>query len=146
MAGVTLTRTIHAPVETVFAVVSDIRNFSEAVDNIKRVEFLTEQRSGVGTRFREVRMMGGKEAATVLEVREYKPHEKVRLLSETQGTVWDSLFTTGPEDGKTLLTLEMTAHARNLPARVMNRLIMGIVRKAIEKDMDAVKAYCEKQQ
>ncbi len=28
-------------------------------------------------------------------------------------------------------------------ARIINRLIKGMVQKALDKDMDAVKAYCE---
>ncbi|MBD3166207.1 hypothetical protein GF324_06395 [bacterium] len=144
MAQVTLTRSIQAPTEAVFGVVSDIRNFSKAVDNIQKVEFLSETQSGVGTRFRETRLMGGREASSVLEVTEFVPGEKVRLVSESQGTVWDSVFTVQPENGGTNLTLHMTATSKNVITKLMVRLMMGMVTKAIAKDMDAVKAYCEK--
>ena len=38
----------------------------------------------------------------------------------------------------------MDARAHKLPPKLMNPLIKGMVQKAVEKDMDAVKAYCER--
>ncbi len=39
--------------------------------------------------------------------------------------------------------LIMDARAHSLLPRLMNPLIKGMIQKAIEKDMDTVKAYCE---
>ena len=76
---------IHAPVDEVFRTVADIHNFATAVPEIVDVEFLSERRSGVGTRFRETREMGSRSASTVLEVTEYVENERVRLVSEAGG-------------------------------------------------------------
>jgi len=48
-----------------------IDNFRKAVPGITSVEFLSETRSGVGTRFRETRVMNGREATVELEVTEF---------------------------------------------------------------------------
>ena len=80
MRPISTTRQIDAPIEKVFAAVSDVRNFSEAVPHIVKVEFLTDQKTGVGTRFRETRLMGGKEASTELEVTEYVENDRVRIV------------------------------------------------------------------
>ena len=45
--------------------------------------------------------------------------------------------------GDVRLTLDMDARAYRLAAKLLNPLIHGMVKKAIESDMDAVKAYCE---
>jgi hypothetical protein len=37
----------------------------------------------------------------------------------------------------------MDARAEQLLARLMTRLIAGIIQKALDTDLDAVKAYCE---
>lgn len=147
MTRTTITRTIHAPVETVFEAVSDISNFREAVPHIVRVEFLTESRVGVGTRFRETRMMGKREASTVLEVTEYVKNERVRLVSDAGGAVWDSLFTVTPVgDGQgTRLDLVMEARPYRLLSRVFVPLMKGVVAGAVEGDMDAVKGWVEGQ-
>ncbi|QDU07023.1 SRPBCC family protein [Gimesia aquarii] len=146
MTRTTMTRTIDAPLEDVFNTVADISQYSEAVPHIVKIEFLTESKTGVGTRFRETRLMKGKEAATELEVTEYVENDRVRMVADSHGTVWDSLFTVRSENGKTNLTLIMEARAYKFLPRLMNPLIKGMVAKAVGMDMDMVKAHCENQQ
>ena len=144
MARTTVRRTIQAPIERVFDTVAHIENFSKAVPHIVNVEFLSEQRKGVGTRFRETRLMGKREASTELEVTEYVENERIRLVSDQGGTIWDTVFTVQPAaQGGVELEMVMDANAYKLLARLFNPLIKGMIRKFIEKDMDAVKAYCE---
>ncbi|MEM7481920.1 MAG: SRPBCC family protein [Acidobacteriota bacterium] len=146
MTTMTDSRTIQAPQKLVFRTVSEIDHFSQAVPHITEVEFLTEERSGVGTRFRETRLMKGREATTELEVAEYQPPERVRMVADSHGTVWDSVFTVHPEgDSASVLTLTMEGRPHKLLARIVNPLIAGAVKRALADDMDAVKAYCEEQ-
>ena len=146
MGTTRVTRTIQAPVEAVFRTVAHIENFREVVPEIVGVEFLTDQKSGVGTRFRETRLMGRRQASTVLEVTEYVPNERVRLVADQGGTVWDSVFTTRDRgDGTVELTLAMDARAYRLMAKLFNPLIKGFVERAIEKDLEAIKVHCERQ-
>ena len=139
-------RTIAAPAERVFAAVADVEHFSRAVEGIERVEFVSEIRAGVGTRFRETRLMRGREATVELEITEFVPSERVRFLSEAGGVRWDSVFTVAaaPNGEGTHLALVMEATPLTFPARLMVPLMKGMVRKAIASDMDAVKAYCER--
>jgi uncharacterized protein YndB with AHSA1/START domain len=139
----TVVRTIDAPVETVFRTVADINQFTKAIPHIVNVEILSEVQSGVGTRFRETRLMKGKEATTELEVMEYVENEHVRIVADSHGVVWDTVFTTKVNDGKTELTMVMDARAHKLSAKLMIPLAMGMIRKAVEGDMDSVKEYCE---
>lgn len=143
MTTIRISRQIHASKARVFSVVADIRNFSMALPHIERYEFLTEQQSGVGTRFRETRLMGKREMATELKVTEYDPDNRVRMVAENHGTVWDTIFTTDEQNGTTELTMIMDAKARRLLPRMMNRLIRGMITKAVARDMDLVKEYCE---
>jgi uncharacterized membrane protein len=143
MAQYVATRTIAAPVDRVFATVAHIDRFQEAVPHITNVEFLTETRSGVGTRFRETRLMRGREASTELEVTEYVQDERVRLVSDAGGTVWDTVFTVQTSGSGTELSMVMDARPYKLTALVVNPMISRMLTKALETDMDAVKAYCE---
>jgi len=143
MSTMTSVRHIAAPTERVFSTVADIANFSKAVPHIVRVDFLSEQRVGVGTRFRETRLMNGREASTELEVTEYIEGERIRLVSDSQGTVWDSVFTVVPRAEGCELTLVMDARPYKLLAKLTTPLLKGFIAKALEKDMDAVKAWCE---
>ena len=143
MSRTTVTRTIEAPIESVFNTVAAIEQFSEAIPHIVNVEILSEVQTGVGTRFRETRLMRGKEATTELEVTEYVENERIRLVSDAGGTIWDTVFTVAPQDGQTELTMTMDAKAYKLLPKLMNPMIKGTIKKAIEKDMDEVKAFCE---
>lgn len=146
MSTITSVRRIAAPTERVFSTVADITNFSKAVPHIVKVDFLSEQRVGVGTRFRETRLMNGREASTELEVTEYIEGERIRLVSDSHGTVWDSVFTVVPREQGSELTLVMEARPHKLLAKLTTPLFKGVIAKALEKDMDAVKAWCEARQ
>ena len=145
MTRTSLTRTISAPLAAVFDTIADPVNYTKAVPQITKVEFLTDQSAGVGTRFRETRVMRGREAATELEVTEFVRNRRVRLVTKAGGTVWDSVFTVTPAEGGhgTRLELVMEARPYRLLARVFVPLMKGIVARAVAGDMDAVKAYLE---
>lgn len=143
MSTIKVTRRIQAPVKEVFQTISDIRNFSKAVPDIVDVEFLSEIKSGVGTRFRETREFKGREAKTELEVTEFIENEYIRIVSDTQGTIWDSLFTVTEKDKGCELTLEMEARPYKFFSKIMTPIMKGFISKALERDMDAVKEYCE---
>jgi carbon monoxide dehydrogenase subunit G len=144
MAQATVTRTINAPIDMVFKTISDINDFSKAVPGIVNVEIISDVKSGVVTRFRETRLMNGKEATTELEVTEFIENDRLRIVADSHGTRWDSLFVVTQTEGHTDLTLTMDAKAYKLMAKVMNSVMMGAIKKALEHDMDAVKTYCEK--
>jgi carbon monoxide dehydrogenase subunit G len=132
----TSTRTIDAPADRVFRTVADPEEFQKAIPGGSSVEYLTPSRSGVGVKFRATRLMKGKPSTFEQEVTEFVPAEHVRLVNVTHGTVWDSTFRVRSDGRATVLTLTMDAQTE--------RLIARMVQKALDMDMDAVKAYCER--
>ena len=136
-------RQINASAATVFDAVAHIENFSEAVPGITGVEFLTDRTRGARTRFRETRVIRGREASTELEVTEYEPDSHVRLVSDQGGTVWDTVFTITPDGSGSHLSMVMDARPHTLMAKVTTPLFKRVIARAIESDMDAVKQYCE---
>ena len=88
--------------------------------------------------------MKGKEATTELEVTEFVENDRIRIMTDSHGAVWDSLFTVKPAEGHTELTLTMDAKPHKLMPKIMIPIMKGFITKGLEKDMDAVKAYCEK--
>ena len=143
MKSIKSSRQIQADLEKVFETISDVRNFSKAVPAITKVEFITEQKSGAGTRFLETRKMGKREHTCELAVTEFSENESIRIVSDAGGTVWDSIFKVRKEGEGVELTLEMEARPHKFLAKILNPLIRGMVVKGLESDMDSVKAYCE---
>jgi hypothetical protein len=109
-----------------------------------KVEYLTAQHSGVGTKFRATRMNRGKPAVFDQEVIEYTPDKHIRMDNETHGTLWIGMFDVATQGAQSVLTLTMDSKTDRWLPRIMTRLIAPMVQKALEKDMDAVKAYCER--
>jgi len=147
MNRIHISRTIAAPAGLVFQTVSDVRNFREAVPHITHVEFLSDQQSGAGTRFRETRVMHGRKQTVELEVAEYMENDRVRMVSDAGGATWDTMFSVSACSDRmadmAILEMEMEITPRTLLARLMTPLIRGMVVKGVEADMDAVKACCE---
>ena len=143
MKPIHISRTIAAPLDLVFQTVSDVRKFREAVPHITNVEFLSDLQVGAGTRFRETRVMNGREQTVELEVAEYIDDDRVRMISDAGGTVWDTMFTVSKGSDNVTLEMQMEIKPHTLFARIMTPLIRGMVVKAVESDMDAVKAFCE---
>lgn len=139
-----ITVEIDAPIETVFDTVAHIHNYAKAMPHIVHTEVLGDVESGVGMRFRQTRRMGKREATTELEVTEYVPNEHVRMVADSGGAIWDSIFTLRPRDGGTTLTLHMDARAYKLLPKLIIPLFGPLMRKAVHKDMAALKAYCER--
>jgi len=127
----------------VFDTVAHIDNFAKAVPSIIGTEVLSDVQSGVGTRFRETRLMRGKETTTELEITECVENDRVRMVADAGGTIWDTVFEVSPESGHVKLTVAMDARAYKFLPKLVNPFIKGFVQKAIESDMDAVKTYCE---
>ena len=121
-----------------------MENLTKALPHIVKVEFLSDTRSGVGTRFRETRLMHGREAVTVLQITEFVENDRVRLVADAGGTICDTVFSVQGENGQTQLHMVMEGRAYRFLARILNFFIRGMVQKAVESDMDAVKAFCEK--
>jgi uncharacterized protein YndB with AHSA1/START domain len=143
MMEIRLQRHINAPIETVFDAIAHIDSFQRASPSIVGVEYLSKQKRGVGTRFRETRRMGNREATTELEITEYDPPDRVRLVSQAGGAAWDTLFTVRPANNGTVLAMTMTATGDNLISRLLLPFMKKPIARAIESDLNAVKTWCE---
>ncbi len=138
-----VTRQIQAPLELVFERISDVRRFKDVNEDVLEIEFLTDQQSGVGTRFKETRNMNGRTATTTLELTELVENGHVRFVSDEGGAIWDTVMRVERKDGGTELSMAMDARPHKLLARIVMPLIKGMVTKAVVADMDKLKAWCE---
>ncbi|MGI9628151.1 MAG: SRPBCC family protein [Longimicrobiales bacterium] len=143
MSRVTVNTHINAPVDKVFDTIAHIENFAKAVPHIVSTEFLSDTRSGVGTRFRETRRMGKREVSNDLEVTEYVENDHVRIVTDSHGAVWDTLFSVKEKGGGTELAMVMDGRPYKFLQRLLVPLMNPMVKKAVVADMNAVKGYCE---
>ncbi|MGA2117436.1 MAG: SRPBCC family protein [Bryobacteraceae bacterium] len=146
MATITIVRTIHAPAAVVFKTVADPARFAQAISGVTKLEFLSSTKSGLGTRFRQSRAMNGKEMTMDFDVTDYVENQRVRIVNEIHGTRWDSAIALTVSGASTILTMRMDTETRPLLPRLLMPLMLRLfIGKAIGKDFDAVKAFCEKE-
>lgn len=144
MTTVTVETRVNASADAVFRAVSDIETMPRINPDVVRVEFLTEQRTGVGTRFRETRRMGRKEHQFELEVRGYDEAARtVRYVNDSHGTVWDTTVKVDADGDGARVRFAMDCIGSTMVKRVMNGVLKGLFRRGMVDHVAKLKAHCE---
>lgn len=142
MNGFEFSEHIARPPKEVFELISDPSNGSKFVDNIKDCQKLTDGPIGVGTKFRETRLMNGKEASADLLVSAYEPHTHVGISTETEGIKVEYHYHLSPEDGGTRVRWVCELEASGL-RKMMLPMVAGIMKKEDGDHLQKLKAYLE---
>jgi hypothetical protein len=144
--GKTITVTTHfdAPVHEVFEVCTDLRNAADRVNAIKKLEVLTEGPIGLGTRFRETRVMMGKEATEEMEFTSFEPNRSYTVEAESCGCHYTSVWTfRAGAGGGTDVEMSFTGVPQTFMAKVMmvvmGPMMSGMVRKCLTRDFEDLK-------
>lgn len=146
MPGITITKHIAAPPERVFARMTDLRKAPEFISKIKRLEVMTEGPIRVGTRFRETRVMFGREATEEMEVTELDPPNGYALGCESHGCRYRIEFRLTPSGDGTEVQMRFEAVPLTLVAKVLCvlfRPMMKSMTKECAKDLDDIAAAVE---
>ena len=141
-----LNETVNAPVEKVFGIFSDFHRAAERVDGIESIEVLTDGPIGVGTKFRETRIMFGKSSTEEMEVTSFEPNQSYTVEADSCGAHFQTLFHFRPEGDHTLVEMEMQTRADTLFAKLMSPLgflMAGTMKKCIQSDITELKHHCE---
>ena len=141
-----LSKHIAAPIDVTFDVFSDIPNLQERIEGIVKVEVLSEVSQGVGTRWRETRVLFGREATEEMEISAFQPHHSYEVVASSRGFDYHSQYTFAEAEGGTQVGLVFSGKATSLPARLMSplgALFKKATQQALEADMDQLKALCE---
>src|SRR5262245_3572719 len=130
MTTCSCTRHVNAPPDRVFAVAADLRRTSAVISGIKRLEVLGDGPIGRGTRFRETRLMFGREATEEMEIVEFDPPRGYAIGCESCGCRYRSEFRFRPADGGTDMEMTFNAVPLTFAARVMGFFMKRMMMKA----------------
>jgi carbon monoxide dehydrogenase subunit G len=142
-----LGRTVNAPIAEVFDVFADFNNVAERVDGIQRVELLTDGPIQAGTRFRETRIMFGRESTEEMEITEFKPNDKYVVEADSCGSHFQSTFRFLPAGNRTKVEVELNTRAESMFAKLiypLGKLMAGTMKKCLLSDIDQLKEHCER--
>lgn len=137
---------IAADVNRVFDAFADVPNWANQVSAIKRIEMLTEGAIGVGTRFKETRVIFKKEATETMEFTSFDRPSQFTLEAESCGAHHVTVHRFTPDGNGTKVTVEMTSTAVTFFAKLMTPL-SGLMLKSCAKlfmrDLEDVRAILE---
>jgi carbon monoxide dehydrogenase subunit G len=147
MASFSMSKRINAPVDRVFGIFTDFEHAADRIRGIQRLELLTNGPIGVGTRFRETRMMFKREATEEMEITAFEPGSSYAFGGNSCGSEFSTRFRFKPDAGGTRVDVDMQFRPVSLFAKIMSPLMgwmMGpSMRKAFDQDMEDLKAVAE---
>jgi hypothetical protein len=147
MFGFSVDRHIAAPPAIVFARASDFRRAPESISAIVKMDMLTDGPVGVGTRFRETRIVFGREATEEMTVTEFESPKRYTLGAESHGSRYHTELSFVPDGQGTRVTMTFAATPLTFMARVMSVLLRPMAKSMVKmcaKDLDDLKGAIER--
>lgn len=149
MGKLVVSTLVAAPADPVFAVYTDLEKAVDRIEEIVALEILTEGPVGLGTRWSETRLMFKKEAVEEMEITSFEPPRCYVVEANSHGSLYRSVFDFEEEEGGTRVTWTFHTTAQSFGAKIMapifSLLMGGMMRKLMQKDLDALGAVCEQQ-
>ncbi len=138
---------ISAPRDRVFELLADIPNAAENISAIETIEMLSDGPVGVGTRWREMRKMMGKEATEEMWIVDFNPAASYSVEAESHGMQYrtDIVFEATGENS-TLVKQTFAGKPVTLAAKLFTPigwLFKGPTKKALQKDLVELKQKLE---
>lgn len=136
-----LTIHLNRPVEQVFAFLMDSSKLSTWQSNLIKLEPLTEGPLRTGSRFREVRRLGRREAEIQGEITAFEPNKRFETKTLTKPQVTVS-YAFEAEDGGTRLKHKFVMLTSGL-MRLLEPMIASSIKKESESDFETLKQILE---
>lgn len=149
MSEINVSRTVNAPAEAVWHVITDLERSAEVVSGIDTVERLDDEETfGVGTTWRETRTMFGKQATETMKVTQIDPGRSYTVESEGHGARYVSImYVTDTGNGTSRITMSFKGEPSGTIARLFASTVGKIfergTRKALEHDLADIAAAAE---
>jgi hypothetical protein len=142
MAGFNMSEWVARPPKVVFDFITASENAPKIVSSVKSMVKLTEGPVGVGTRYRETRLMHGKEQQAELEIVEFEPARKYAVQNVTEGIETVYRYNLQPERDGTRIDLVCEIKAKGIK-KLMLPLVAAILKKEDGDHLQRVKKVLE---
>ncbi|MDH3192848.1 MAG: SRPBCC family protein [Acidimicrobiia bacterium] len=143
MKTLRVARTTKATPDQLWNVITDLDRWADRISGITDVTRLDDGTDfGVGTRWRETRIMFGKAATEEMEVTKIDEGRSYTVEAGGRGADYTSVWAIEPKGDETELSMTFSGEPTSLIARIMamtlGKLFEGATRKAMEKDFDDI--------
>lgn len=146
MSTATTRKYVAAPPERCFERATDLRRAPETIRAITAMEVLTDGPIGVGTRFRETRVLFERACSEEMEITSFDPPRGYVVRAESHGCRYRTEFRFTPRGSGTELEMIFEARPLTAAAKVMSFLMkpmLGKVMAEAAKDLDDLAAAIE---
>lgn len=151
MTKIHVEREVAAPAGRVWAVMTDVDRTPDVLSSVRTVERIDGgDRFGVGTQWRETRMMMGRESTELMQVTDIDPGRSYTIEAASRGSRFATLLTVEPRDddrSRVTMMLEIwpTGLAGRIAAATVGRLLRGTIRKGLVQDLDEIALAAERE-
>jgi hypothetical protein len=133
-----------------WSVITDIEGSQKIISAIEGIEIVEQPESGIiGLRWRETRMLFGKPATVEKWITEVSENESYETRAVSDGFVFITTSRISGRDGDVILTSRHESQPQTIATKLMAistlLLFKGVIRKAILKDLNDIKATVERQ-
>ena len=128
MASFSATEWIAVPPQIIFDFMIEPANSHKVMHNVTNNEWITDDPVGVGSRFRETRMMNGKEATSEIEITTYEPPHRYAATSTMSGITATYHYTLSPEREGTCIDLTAEVSGSGVK-KLMVPIVVGVMKK-----------------
>lgn len=146
MTELEIRRHVAATPQRVFAQAANFAGAADTISAITKMEMLTDGPVGVGTRFRETRVMFGREATEEMTVAAFDSPRSYILHAQSHGSDYRSEMRFEPSGDGTDVVMTFQATPLTRVAKVMSVLVKPMMKsmgKMILKDLDDLKIAVE---
>ena len=139
---------IEKPLEDVWKAIIDFKNCSNYIESIIKLEIIDEPKDTlIGFKWKETRVMFGKEATETMWITDYVENEYYQTRAESHGSIYISRLSIKRVENHTKLTMSFSAEAQTFFAKIfslcMGFIIKGSMKKALIKDLNDIKTHVE---
>jgi ligand-binding SRPBCC domain-containing protein len=146
MPHFTLSKKIEAPTSAVFSLFADFANVPGRIKTITKIEIVTPGPIGVGTRFKETRMMFGKECTEEMQITGFNPGRSYKITCQSCGAEYRTVFQFKPDGEGTRVDVDFHTRATSVWSKLLAPLgwmMSGMVKKCVNQDLEDLQQVAE---
>ncbi len=139
---------IAKPKELVWSTITAIEKCSDFISGITDIQILNQPEEGlVGLKWKETRLMFGKEATETMWITEAVENEYYCTRAESHGSVYITKLSLNQVGDNTILCMSFVGEPQTLFVKAVSACMGGFIKrsmkKALLKDLEDIKNYLE---
>lgn len=143
METLTIHQTYKAPVGRTFAIFTDLHKAAERIKSLKKIELISGTAFAVGTRWKELRQCGWRDAWMEFVVTEFSPGKSFTITSDVGRVLWTTQFEFVSASGGTEVSVTMQWEPRWFMMRLFNGMIRRKIAAGMKQDCEDVRQTIE---